>query len=202
MSRAVGAIIVLIGMGLVYIGSSYVKDQRKSTMDFVAKLSEVPPKLDQLISLGHVGAIHSFLQLWMVQNHDSDIIMSSSGAVDLVDNLARKKLQFETFYIMACHTYFKSKRPERCQKIADTGLSVFKNSYPIAMTQTYVELAFFQNLSNAARYLEIASKAEKVPEFVPKLLKKLKSKNGISQADLDELAEKTKKLYEKKKVGE
>jgi len=173
MSKVVGTLIVVVGLVLVFLGTQGAKDRRQSTFDVIAKLSEVPERLDPLISLGHVGAIHSFLQLWLVQHFDLDVIQDSGSKIDVLGNITQKKPNFESFYVMTCHAYLKSRLPENCEKVSDTGLSLFPTSYPISMTQTYVELAFFQNVKNAARFLKVASTSKDPPEFVDKLLKKI-----------------------------
>ncbi len=202
MSRLVGTVISVVGAALVYFSSFYAHSTQKSTLDFVAKLSEVPSNLDSLISLGHVGAVHSFLQLWLVQNHDQKIVLESDSSVDILNNLAMKRPRFESFYVMTCHSYMKALRPENCEKVSEIGLEIFPTSYPISMTQTYTELAFFQNLKKAARYIEVASRSKNPPPFIATLLKKLTTGKGLRQEDLDHLREKTQKLYQKNGVKE
>lgn len=152
-------------------------------------LYNLPPKVIDLVTLGHRGAYDDFVFLWLLQQIFSDPqhpLPSAEEVERKIGMVLPLEIPIEGLYLASCFvlglTYH---RPEGCLEIATHGLKALPLSWTIPMTQGYM-YAFAQDQpAQGAFFYLYAARQPKAPKYLKSLAEKLVRK---TQSDADRTA--------------
>ncbi len=137
-------------------------------------LVNISPEINKILTLGHEGAYHTFLNLWSVQYFSDHKDVDLNKLVTTMSKVVGQKIRFESFYLLSCYFWgLDQDKPENCKNFTDIGLNLNKDSWRLPMTQGFVSQMKMKRLDEAAFYYSIAASREDTPEYVPKLAKRL-----------------------------
>jgi len=153
-------------------------------------LASVPPKILDIIMLGHGALYDDFITIWAIQILADPQLKNLSSAENLYDSLnsiLKFQPRIEGLYLLSCFVFALDLRhPEYCEKISLEGLKVFPESWRIPMTQGFISAFEMKDDLKAAAYYQMAASRPNSPEYVGKLAARLTARGYADGQDLNE----------------
>lgn len=184
-------LIVLVAAGTCFYHISLktnVSHKKLKTILLSPPLATTSNTFDRIATLGHIGIYHTFLNVWSVQilidikeEYEHDKLFKG------LEQIRKKKIRFESFYLFACITAHTLKRPELCMDYTRTGLELYPVSWRITMAQGYVSYFELDNPAEGALFYNLASTDPYAPDYVARVARKLYNKTNLTDEELDQM---------------
>ncbi len=180
----------MLCLGITTLIGKRLSMQREMSNDIYAlpPLVQIPPEFTQLFFLGFDEIYRDFLNIWLLQAiTEEPAAPDSQKMLRLIRQVIRHKPRFESLYMLSCFVMTKIyHNPESCEEITKAGLTVFPESFRIAVTQGFTSGFILNQPAQAAQYYFLASTIPNAPEHIRKIAVKFASLQPMSESDIND----------------
>lgn len=150
-------------------------------------LTELDPRIVDIITLGFKGMYDDFLSIWSIQFLVDERVKAQTAeeVFRSIKATTRQRPKIESIYLLSCFVLtFDFKRPELCKDIIIDGMSAMPDSWRIPVTMGFTYAYRLGDNENAAIFYALAASRPGAPQYFSSLSQKLAAKSSLSVEDL------------------
>lgn len=152
-------------------------------------LTELDPRVLDLVTLGYSGLYDDFIYLWTLQTLADPRLqtMDPETVQASLLQVTRHQPEIETLYMLSCFVLaFDMKRPDLCERVTLDGLKAVPDGWRIPLTQGFLYALQMNDLKNGAMYYGLAASRRDAPEFIGPMTQKMIQENQLSITELQD----------------
>ncbi len=152
-------------------------------------LSQLDPRIIDVLTLGHRGVYDDFLAVWLVQMvTDPQLLQADPNQLHgILQTALRQQPKLESVYMLACFVMtFDLRHPEFCESYATEGMKALPQSWRLPATAGYVAAFRIRDPDKASLYYTLAAGQPGAPDYFKSFGAKLATRAELTGAEREQ----------------